>query len=117
MHKPITPRVHGIIDYSTSAAIAAAPAMFNLPKPATALFTTLAATYSGIAALTDYPLSLKRAIPYKAHGAAELVSALALPALPWVLGFSRHRTARNLCFGLAAMTLAVAALTDWDAED
>ena len=117
MQKPITPRIHGMIDYSTSAAVAAAPAMLNLPKPATALFTTLAATYTGIAALTDYPLSVKRAIPFKAHGAAELVSALALPAMPWVLGFARHRAARNLCFGLAAMTLIVAALTDWDAED
>ena len=115
--QPITPRIHGMIDYSTSAAVAAAPAMFNLPKAATNLFTTLAATYTGIAAFTDYPMSLKRAIPYKAHGAAELVSALALPALPWVLGFARHRTARNLCFGLAAMTIVVAALTDWEAED
>ena len=117
MQKPITPRVHGMIDYSTSAMVAAAPTMFNLPKPATTLFTTLAATYTGIAAFTNYPLSVKRAIPYKAHGAAELVSALALPALPWVLGFANHRTARNLCFGLAAVTLVVAALTDWEAED
>ena len=117
MQKPITPRVHGMIDYSTSAMIAAAPAMLNLPKPATALFTTLAATYTGISAFTNYPLSVKRAIPFKAHGAAELVSALALPALPWVLGFAKHRTARNLCFGLAALTVTVAALTDWDAED
>ncbi|HYH43915.1 MAG TPA: hypothetical protein VD867_18245 [Burkholderiales bacterium] len=117
MQKPISPRVHGMIDYSTSAAVAAAPAMFKLPRPATALFTTLAATYTGISAFTDYPLAVKRTIPFKAHGAAELMSALALPALPWVLGFARHRTARNLCFGLAAMTVIVAALTDWDAED
>ena len=117
MQKPITPRVHGMIDYSTSAMIAAAPAIMNLPKPATALFTTLAATYTGISAFTNYPMSVKRAIPFKMHGAAELASSLALPAMPWVLGFARHRTARNLCFGLAAFTLAVAALTDWEAED
>ena len=117
MQKPISPRIHGMIDYTTSAAVAAAPAVMKMPKPATALFETLAATYTGISAFTDYPLSLKRTIPFKAHGAAELVSAIALPAMPWVLGFSRNRAARNLCFGLAAMTLVVAALTDWDAED
>ena len=117
MQKPISPRVHGMIDYTTSAAVAAMPAMVRMPKPATALFETLAATYTGISAFTDYPLSLKRAIPFKAHGAAELISAVALPAMPWVLGFSKHRAARNLCFGLAAVTLVVAALTDWDAED
>ena len=117
MQKPISPRVHGMIDYTTSAAIAAVPTMVRMPKPATALFETLAATYTGISAFTDYPMSIKRAIPFKAHGAAELISAVALPAMPWVLGFSKHRTARNICFGLAAMTLVVAALTDWDGED
>ena len=117
MQKPISPRIHGMIDYTTSAAVAAAPAMMKMPKPATALFETLAATYTGISAFTDYPLSVTRAIPFKAHGAAELISAIALPAMPWVLGFSKHRAARNLCFGLAAVTLVVAALTDWDGED
>jgi hypothetical protein len=117
MQKPISPRIHGMIDYTTSAAVAAAPAMFDMPKPAKALFGTLAATYTGISAFTNYPMSVKRAIPFKAHGAAELLSAAALPAMPWVLGFSRNRAARNLCFGLAAMTVLVAALTDWDAED
>ena len=117
MQKPISPRVHGMIDYTTSAAVAAAPAMLGMPRAATVLFETLAATYTGISAFTDYPLSIKRAIPFRAHGAAELLSAVALPAMPWVLGFSRHRAARNLCFGLAAMTVVVAALTDWDAED
>ena len=117
MQKPISPRIHGMIDYTTSAAVAAAPAMLKMPRSATLLFESLAATYTGISAFTDYPLSIRRKIPFKAHGAAELISAVALPAMPWVLGFSRHRGARNLCFGLAALTVAVAALTDWDGED
>jgi hypothetical protein len=56
-------------------------------------------------------------VPFKAHGVAELAIAAALPAMPWVLGFSEHKAARNLCFGLAAMTVVVAALTDWDEEE
>lgn len=115
--KPISPRIHGVLDYATSTAVAVAPRAMNFPRPARRLFESLAAGYTGLSAMTDYPLSVKRVAPFKAHGAAELVSALALPAMPWVLGFSKHRAARNLCFGLAAMTLTVAALTDWDAED
>ncbi len=53
MQKPISPRIHGMIDYTTSAAVAAAPAMLEMPKAATALFETLAATYTGISAFTD----------------------------------------------------------------
>ena len=116
MRKPITPLAHGAIDYTTSAAVAAAPYALDFPAPARRLFGTLAGTYTAVSALTDYPLSVRRAIPYKVHGASELAIAAALPAMPWILGFSRHRTARNLCFGLTALTLVVAALTDWSAE-
>jgi hypothetical protein len=114
MKKPISPRVHGMLDYGTSAAVAVAPRLMNFPAPARRLFDSLAGGYTALSAVTDYPLSAKRLVPFKAHGAAELAIGLALPAMPWVLGFARHRAARNLCFGLAAMTMVVAALTDWD---
>jgi hypothetical protein len=114
MRKPISPRIHGVIDYTTSAAVAAAPAMFDFPAPATRLFESLAAGYTGLSAMTDYPLAIKRKVPFKAHGAAELAIAAVLPMLPWALGFADNKAARNLCFALTGMTLVVAALTDWD---
>jgi hypothetical protein len=58
---------------------------------------------------------VKRLVPFKAHGATELAIGLALPVMPWLLGFADNRTARNMCFGLTALTFVVAALTDWDA--
>lgn len=115
--KPITPTMHGVLDYATSAAVAAAPYMLDLPKPARRLCNSLALGYTGLSAMTDYPPSAYRAVPFRMHGAAELAIAAALPAMPWVLGFADHKAARNLCFGLAAMTLVVSALTDWDGED
>jgi len=117
MRQPITPRVHGILDYATSAAVATAPVVFNFPTPARALFSSLAAGYTGLSSVTNYPLSAKRLVPFKAHGATELAIAAALPFMPRALGFARHKAARNLCFGLTALTLVVAALTDWNAED
>jgi hypothetical protein len=56
-------------------------------------------------------------VPFKAHGAAEAVIGLALPFMPWLLGFSDHKPARNFFLGLTALTFVTAALTDWDAED
>ena len=116
MQRPISPRIHGVLDYSTSAVVAAAPLVLNFPKPARRLFESLAAGYTGLSAVTNYPLSAKRLVPFKAHGAAEIAIALALPAMPRLLGFSKHRAARNLCYGLTALTFVVAALTDWKAE-
>jgi hypothetical protein len=64
--------------------------------------------------VTDYPMSVRRLAPFKAHGAAELAIAAVLPVLPYALGFAHHRAARNLCFGLTALTVVVAMLTDWE---
>lgn len=114
MPRPISPRVHGMIDYGTSAAVAAAPAILDVPKTARHLFEGLATGYTGLSSLTDYPLSLKRLVPFKVHGAAELAIAVILPAMPWLLGFADDRAARNMCFGLSALTVVVSALTDWD---
>ena len=111
MRQPISPRVHGMLDYTTSAAVAAAPFMFGFPPPARALFSSLAAGYTGLSSVTDYPLSARRVVPFKAHGVTELAIAAALPFMPRALGFQRHRAARNLCYGLTALTLVVAALT------
>lgn len=117
MRKPISPRIHGVIDYTTSAAVAAAPAVFDMPKSATRLFEGLAAGYTGLSSVTNYPLAVKRKVPFKAHGAAELAIAAVLPALPWALGFADNKAARTLCFALTGLTLIVAALTDWDEGD
>ena len=114
MRKPISPRLHGVLDYTTAATVAAAPLALDLPRPARRLFETLAAGYTGLSSVTDYPLGARRLVPFRGHGAAELAIAAALPAMPWLLGFAEHRAARNLCFGLTALTLVVAALTDWD---
>jgi hypothetical protein len=113
MRKPISPRIHGVLDYTTSAAVAAAPFLFDMPKPARRLFEGLASGYTGLSSVTDYPLGVKRVVPFKGHGGAELAIAAALPAMPWLFGFKTNKAARNLCFGLTALTVVVAALTDW----
>jgi hypothetical protein len=117
MKKPISPKIHGVLDYTTSAAVMAMPRVMKFPKRATRLCDALATGYTGLSAVTNYPLSVRRTVPFKAHGATELAIAAALPAMPWLLGFANNKAARNFCFGLTALTVVVAALTDWDAED
>jgi hypothetical protein len=117
MRKPISPRVHGVLDYTTAATVALAPRLMNFPKPARMLCDSLAGGYTSLSAVTDYPLSVKRVAPFKVHGAIEVAIGVALPLMPWMLGFAQHRAARNFCFALTAVTGVVAALTDWDADD
>ena len=113
MRKPISPRLHGILDYATVAATVAAPRLFRFPVAAERLCYSLASSYLGVSLFTDYPLAARRTIPFKAHGVTEGVIGAALPAMPKALGFADHRAARMLVLGLTALTAVVAALTDW----
>lgn len=116
MRKPISPTVHGVLDYATVLATAAAPTLFRFPRDAARLAYGLAGGYLTLSLLTDYPLAARRVIPFRAHGATEGMIGAALPTMPRALHFSRNRAARNFFVGLTALTAVVAALTDWDAK-
>jgi hypothetical protein len=113
MNKPISPRTHGVLDYATAGATAVLARLLGFSSPAARTARAWAAGYGALSALTDYPLALKRAVPYRAHGAMDAILAPLIPALPWLLGFARDRRARNFFLGLAAVTVVVTALTDW----
>lgn len=116
MKPPITPRVHGILDYATVGATAAAPQLLPMSPPARRLLRLLAGTYLGLSLLTDYPWGARRAVPFPAHGATEVGLALLLPWLPKWLGFEDDRAGRGWCLGLTAITFVVAPLTRWQVE-
>lgn len=117
MQKPINGRMHGMMDYATVAATAAAPRALGFPRQAETLAYGLAAGYLGLSLLTDYPLSARRMVPFKGHGATEVVLGMALPFLPRLLGFGDDRRARSFFLGLTALTAVTALLTDWNAPD
>jgi hypothetical protein len=125
MQHPISPKTHGVIDYSTSTAVAMAPQLLNLPKRAAAACYGLAAGYTALSMLTKYPAGAKKVVPFKGHGAAEVMIGAALPFVPRMLGLKSRRlntrkqkqakrNAQYLFCGLAAMTGVVALMTDWN---
>lgn len=113
MKRPISPTMHGVMDYATVAVTAAVPRLMNFPDRATRAADVLAGGYGVLSGMTDYPLGAKRVVPFRGHGLTEAVIAVALPVLPWALGFAEDKRARNFFFGLTALTFVVAALTDW----
>jgi hypothetical protein len=116
MRKPISPDMHAMLDYSTVLMTAAAPRMLGFSPRAARTAEILAGGYLALSLVTDYDLSARRLVPFKAHGAAEAALGLALPLLPKLLGFERDRAARSFFLGLTALTAAVASLTDWDGD-
>ena len=86
--RPVDATLHGVLDYTAGATL-----LTVLPKLAGIEGTrsarqirTAAAIHTGYSALTDYPLGIVKAIPYKAHLALDALGAVALAATPFVTG-------------------------------
>ena len=116
MRKPISPNLHGLLDYATMAAVFLAPRLLRMPRRARRTARRLAVGYTAMSALTEYPLSLRPTLPWRTHGQVDKLLGAALPLAPFLLGFGRDRAARNFFLGLAAVTVAVTLLTEWDRE-
>jgi hypothetical protein len=86
--KPIDTVLHGMTDYTVGSML-----MTVFPRLAGISGTRAAgqirragAVHAGYSTMTDYPLGVLKAIPYKAHLALDGIGALALAATPFVTG-------------------------------
>jgi hypothetical protein len=93
--RPIDATLHGVVDYMAGATLTTvAPRLAGVVGTRSARQIRAAgAFHAGYSMLTDYPLGVVKAIPYKAHLALDAVGALALAATPFVTG--QWRTGRR----------------------
>jgi hypothetical protein len=95
MKAPLSPRIHGYIDYLAVALLVLAPTLFNFSGVAAGLCYGLAVVQLGMSLLTAYPLGAAKLIPFTVHGTIELITSIALIAAPFLFGFSGIAAARN----------------------
>jgi hypothetical protein len=93
--RPIDSTLHGATDYSMGAALVTLlPRLAGIEGTRAGRQVRVAgAIHAGYSALTDYPLGVVKAIPFKAHLAMDAVGALALAATPFVTG--QYKRARG----------------------
>jgi SPW repeat len=111
--KPVSARVHGVLDYATVAAFLNAPMVFGFHGTSAAIVYWLAGIHLLMTGCTDFPLGFFKWIPFKVHGAIELLAGVFLLVAPWVLGFAEDAAARNFFLAMAIILLVVVALTDY----
>jgi hypothetical protein len=71
------------------------------------------AAHAAYSTVTDYPLGIVKALPYKAHLALDFVGAAAIAALPFVTGQWREGPSQWVPHvGIAAFELASLAMSD-----
>jgi hypothetical protein len=109
----IPTKVHGVLDYVTAPALAAAPELFRLNgSRASALAPRVVGTGAAVySALTDYELGVRRVIPMRVHLLLDAGGGAALAAVPWLFGSARRGMRHWLPHALVGATEIGLALT------
>jgi hypothetical protein len=113
--RPVDSTLHGATDYTAGTLLmTAVPRLAGVSgTPAARQIRAAGAIHAGYSTLTDYPLGIVKAIPYKAHLAIDAAGALALAATPFVTGqFKRGRSQWVPHVALALFELAALAMSD-----
>jgi len=117
--KVLKPLPHAVMDYAMAGTLMAAPWLFGFSRNRAA---TMHAVGSGLGILglslfTRYPLGVVKAIPFPVHGVVETLAGMMTATAPWLLGFSRDRNAKLTHLAAGLGTLAVVAMTDYQAAE
>ena len=113
--RPVDTTLHGVVDYTAGATLLSVfPKLAGVEGTRSARqIRTAGAIHAGYSALTDYPLGVVKAIPYKAHLALDALGAVALAATPFVTGqFRKGRRHWVPHVALALVELSSLALSD-----
>ena len=86
--RPVDSTLHGVVDYSAATTLLTVfPKAAGIEGTRSARQVRIAgAVHGGYSTLTNYPLGIVKAIPYRVHLALDAVGALALAATPFVTG-------------------------------
>lgn len=110
--KLISPKIHGILDYSVAITLIGAPLLLGFTE---ASFASAAIAIVGgvglfvYSLLTDYSVGLRSLIPFRLHLTFDTVAAGALLAAPFLFDFGG--LARGFYIVIGAAVLAVVACT------
>jgi len=113
--RPIDSTLHGATDYTVGTLLMTVfPKLAGVEGTQSAIQIRAAgAIHAGYSTITDYPLGIVKALPYRAHLAIDALGAIALAATPFVTGqWKKGRDQWLPHVGLCLFELASLAMTD-----
>ncbi len=99
MHKIVSSKTHGIIDYIAAPLLVALPRLLKFPKRITMVLTGMAAFHALYSMLTNYELGIFKVLPYKGHLALDTDVATATVASPIMFTEAKPRVGPMLVAG------------------
>jgi hypothetical protein len=114
--KVVDARTHGIIDYCHAAFFLGMAWFCRKSEPRAAVAALLTGGFILVESmLTDYPLGVKKVIPFETHGRMDAAFAGASFMVPKFFGFE-GTTAATIFKGNGFAESAVVGMTDWDSR-
>jgi hypothetical protein len=114
---PISPRVHGTLDYLLAAALIAGPLVLHFNSDTARAFVLVVGGAASLLAVgTAWSRGIVHVLPPVLHGFADIGATIALIAAPFVLGYSEHGTATAFSLVVGAGGLAATLLTRFDSD-
>jgi hypothetical protein len=114
---PISPRVHGTLDYLLAAALIAVPLAVDFhDDTATVLMLVLGGAATLLAIGTNWSTGIIRILPPVLHGVADIAATIVLIIGPFVLGFTDDTVATVLYVVIGAGGLGATLLTRFESD-
>jgi hypothetical protein len=114
---PISPRVHGTLDYLLAAVLIAGPLVLNFHDDTATVFVLVVGGAASLLAVgTNWSRGIVRVIPPVVHGVADIGATIALIIAPFVLGYSEHGLATVFCIVVGAGGLVATLLTRFQSD-
>lgn len=114
--KVIDARKHGVIDYCHAAFFLGMAWMCRKSEPRAAAAALATGSFILVQSLlTDYPLGVKKVIPFRVHGQMDAAFAASSFMVPKLFGFAGSKAA-NVFAGNSFVEAAVVGATDFSSE-
>jgi len=113
--KPITPTIHGYLDYLTVVVFLSAPKLLGLDGLPALLSWTLAGVHLALTGVTNFPLGWRPWLAFWIHGWMERIVGPALVLIAFLPNFSNNSSAFGFYLFMGLVIVAVGWLTDYSA--
>jgi hypothetical protein len=114
--KPITPTIHGYLDYLTVVVFLAAPKLLGLDGLPALLSWTLAGVHLALTLITNFPLGWRPWLAFWIHGWVERIVGPALVLIAFLPNFYGNSSAFGFYLVMGLVIVAVGWLTDYSAR-
>lgn len=116
-HGPISPRVHGTLDYPLAAVLIAGPLLLDFDTERAKVFVLVVGGAATVLAVgTAWARGIVRVLPPVWHGIADIGATIALILAPFVLGYSGDTVATVFSVIVGVGGLGATLLTRFDSD-